>query len=355
MRSSRQLLLTVAVGSAIGLQSTLVHAQAAPPGSEYDGPAFQFERIRDDVYIGTGTGALTVMSNAAIVINDEDVLVVDSHVSPAGAYALLEELRQITPKPVRYVVNSHYHFDHSHGNQIYGPGVEIIGHEYTRAAMAAGISLAGRTYARFLEPIPERVATMRAELESATDPAAREELAARLRVQENFLAATNSVVPTPPNVTLERQLTLHRGDNEIRIEFLGRGHTAGDVVVYLPEQRVLMTGDLFYSGVSYMGNAYIPDWIETLEKLKGFDFDVILPGHGPPVTDRARIDHFQAYLRDLWAQIEALHEAGVPAREAAGRIDMRKHSENYPQIRSIGVDLDPVERAYELIDAGIYP
>jgi cyclase len=353
MRPSRLVLLALApILLSLQLPAYVV-AQAAPPGSGYEGDAFEFERIRDDVYIGMGTGSLTVMSNAAIVINEDDVLVVDSHVSPAGAHALLQELKRITPKPVRYVVNSHYHFDHSHGNQVYGPEVEIIGHEYTRQALESGISLQGRTFARFLAPIPGRVESMRAQLDTTSNPAAREELAARLSVQENFLAATNAVEPTPPNVTLERQLTLFRGGREIRMEFLGRGHTAGDVIVYLPEERVVMTGDLLYGGLSYMGNAYIPDWIETLEKLKELDFDVILPGHGPPVRDRAVIDNFQAYLRDLWAQILELHAAGVPAAEAAARIDMRSHSENYPQIRSIGVDLDAVERAYELLDTGI--
>ena len=352
MRPSRLVLLATTLFG-LSLQTSVeLAAQGAPPGSEYEGQAFEFERIRDDVYIAIGTGALTVMSNAAIVINEDDVLLVDSHVSPAGAYALLQELRQITPKPVRYVVNSHYHFDHAHGNQVYGPEVEIIRHEYTRQALESGLSLQGRTHARFLAPIPGRVASLQAELDTTSNPQAREELAARLRIQENFLAATNAVEPTPPTITLDRRLTLFRGGREIRMEFLGRGHTAGDVVVYLPQERVVMTGDLLYSGLSYMGNAYIPDWIETLEKLKELDFDVILPGHGPPVRDRAVIDHFQAYLRDLWAQIQELHAAGVPAAEAAARIDMRDHSQNYPQIRSIGVDIDAVERAYELLDTG---
>ncbi|MEX2581673.1 MAG: MBL fold metallo-hydrolase [Gemmatimonadota bacterium] len=334
-------------------EAVQLQAQTPPPGSDYSGAAFDFEQIRDDVYIAMGTGALTVMSNAAIVINEDDVLVVDSHVSPAGAYALMQELKQITPKPIRYVVVSHYHFDHSHGNQIYGPDVELIGHEFTHQAMAAGLSLTGRTFDRFLEPIAGRVETMRAELQAASGEEERARLAERLRIQENFLAATNAVQPTPPNVTLDRRLTLFRGGREIRIEYLGRGHTGGDVVVHLPEERVVMTGDLIYSSPSYMGNAYIPDWIDTLERLKELDFDVMLPGHGAPLRDRAVIDHFQMYLRDLWRQILDLHNAGVPAAEAAARIDLRSHSANYPGIRSIGADLHAVERAYEFIETGM--
>jgi cyclase len=326
----------------------------APPGSDRAGPAFTFQEIREDVYLAVGTGTLTVMSNAAIIINEEDVLVVDTHVSPAAAYALLEELEQITTKPVRYVVNTHHHFDHAHGNQVYPESVEIIGHEYAREAMLRGESLAGRTQARFLAPIPERIANLQAQLDTASTDQSRSSLEARLRVQENFLQATQAVVPAPPTITMNDQLTLHRGGREIRMIHLGRGHTAGDVVVYLPEERIVITGDLFYGGLPYMGDAYIPEWIDTLERLKELDFDLVLPGHGMPVSDRGRIDHFQRYMADLWMQIVEFHEAGVPVEEAAARIDLRDHSEHFPQASSLGADADAVDRAYELLDGG-YP
>src|SRR6185503_3452838 len=103
------------------------------------------------------TGSLVVMSNAAIVETDRDVLVVDSHVSPGGAWALREELKAITPKPVRYVINSHYHFDHSHGNQIYGPDVEIIGTEFARDMILAGKSQDSRAREFFVGSVPAQI------------------------------------------------------------------------------------------------------------------------------------------------------------------------------------------------------
>jgi glyoxylase-like metal-dependent hydrolase (beta-lactamase superfamily II) len=324
--------------------------QERPPGATYEGRAFTFTRIAEDVYIAVGTGNLTVFSNAAVVINENDVLLVDSHVSPAAAWALLDELRQVTTKPVRYVVNSHYHFDHAHGNQIYGPDVEIIGHEFARAALAEGRSATGRAVRRYIEPIPRQIAALRAQLDTATQAETRASLERRLAIQESFKAATDAVSPTPPNVVLSDRLTLYRGGREIRLEFFGRGHTGGDVVVHLPAERVLITGDLIYGGLPYMGDAFIPEWIDTLERLKALDFDVILPGHGQPVRDRARIDHLQAYLRDLWSQVVELHRAGVPAAEAARRIDLRAHGESYAAARTVGADLDAVERAYELLD-----
>jgi cyclase len=331
--------------------ATTATGQEQPPGSDYDGPAFRFEHVRGDVYVAIGTGSLVVMSNAGIVVNDEDVLLVDSHVSPAAAAALLDELRELTDKPVRYVVNTHYHFDHAHGNQVYPGHIEIIGHEYTHRMLAAGASNVGRTYNRFIGSIPANVARLRAQLDTTTSETARAALERSIRIQENYRLATDAVRPTPPTVTLNDRLTLYRGGREIRLEFFGRAHTGGDVVVFLPEERILMTGDLLTQGISYLGDAYVPEYIETLERLKELDFEIIVPGHGRPFAERERIDYFQEYLADFWAQVTELHRSGVSAREAAGRIDMRAHAANYPSIRGIGVDFESVDRAYELLDA----
>lgn len=338
---------------AVAIFPAAVRAQA-PPGSDRSGPAFTFQEIRPDVYLAVGTGTLTVMSNAVIVVNEDDVLIVDTHVSPAAAYALLEELPQITDKPVRYVVNTHHHFDHAHGNQVYPPTVEIIGHEYAREALIRGESLVGRTQARFLAPIPGRIEALQAQLDTASTPESRALLASRLLVQENLLAATDAVTPTPPTITLSDQITLHRGGREIRMIHLGRGHTAGDVVVYLPEERIVMTGDLFFGGMPYMGDAFLPEWVDTLERLKALDFDLVLAGHGGPVADRTRIDHLQRYMSDLWTQIVGFHAAGVSEEDASRLIDLRDHREFFPQAGTLGADTDAVGRAYELLNGG-YP
>jgi glyoxylase-like metal-dependent hydrolase (beta-lactamase superfamily II) len=157
------------------------------------------------------------------------------------------------------------------------------------------------------------------------------------------------VRPTPPTVTLDHRLTLFRGSREIRLEFFGRGHTGGDVVVYLPAERVLITGDLLSTGIPYMGDGYVPDWIETLERLEELEFDVVLPGHGQAFREKERIAYFKAYLVDFWTQVAQLHRAGVAAEEAARRIDMRAHASHYPAIRAAGVDLHAVLGAYEVL------
>ena len=124
---------------------------ARPAGSTYTGKAFTFNQVVPGVYHAVGTGALAVGCNASVVVNARRRAGRRHHLSPGAAWALREEMKALTPKPVRYVVNTHWHWDHAHGNQIYGPDVEIIGHEYTRAKLAAGDSTRGRSYEMFID------------------------------------------------------------------------------------------------------------------------------------------------------------------------------------------------------------
>lgn len=334
-------------------QPMATQAPGRPPGADYTGRAFNFVKVADDVYHAVGTSALTVGCNGAVVVNERDVLVVDSHISPAAAWALREELKTVTPRPIRFVVNTHFHFDHAHGNQIYGPDVEIIGHEFTRAQLASGASRTGRSHAFFVGTLPAQIDQLKKRIAGASDSAERAKLEAQLTVMERHHVATQAVDPTPPTVTLTETLTLHRGGREIRLLHLGRGHTGGDVVVHLPKERIVVTGDLLVAGPSYLGDGFFTEWIATLEKLRAVEFDTVLPGHGDAFKSKAKIDHFQAYLRDFWSQAQQQHKAGVPAEEAARRIDLRAHAANYPGITQPGVNVNGVLRAYELLEGQV--
>ena len=345
------LFVVFGAGSMLAIPAQPPAGAGKPPGTAYTGAAFTFNKITEGVYHAVGTGSLVVMSNAAIFEGDRDVLVVDSHVSPGGAWALREELKRVTPKPIRYVVNSHYHFDHSHGNQIYGPEVQIIGHEFAREMIVAGKSQDSRAQQFFVGAIPGQIDSLRKRIAETTDAAEKTRLETQLAIQRNHLEGTAAVTPTPPNVTLTDRLTLHLGSREIRIMFMGRGHTGGDVVVFLPKERIISTGDLLVEGTSYSGDAYIPEWIETLEKVKALDYDMTLPGHGTAFRGKTKVEHFQAYLKTLWSEAKRMHDAGVPMEEAAKTIDLRAHAANYPNIRTVG--LTPphgVWRVYELLD-----
>lgn len=325
-----------------------------PSGTNYTGAAFTFNKITDGVYHAVGTGSIVVMSNATIIEGDRDVLVVDSHVSPGGAWALREELKKVTPKPIRYVVNSHFHFDHSHGNQIYGPDVEIIGHEFARQQMVAGKSMDSPALQFFVGGVPNQIAALEKRLASAADEKIKADLERQLAIQRNHLEGTNAVVPTPPTITLTHTMTLHRGAREIRLLHLGRAHTAGDVIVYLPKERIIATGDLLVEATSYMGDAFFTEWVDTIEALKKVDFDTVLPGHGQAFKGKTKLDHWQAYVRDFWTQAQAFHKKGVPWEDAAKQVDLRGNAVNYPGIKAAGiVPNHAMRRAYQILDGTV--
>lgn len=338
VRTAWFVLLAVVVGA----WAPSARAQAAsrrPPGAVWEGKAFTFTRIAEGVYHAVGTGNLAFGSNATVIVNDRDVVVVDSHVSPAAAWALLRELRAITTLPVRVVVNTHFHYDHAHGNQVYGPGVEIIGHEDTRRQLLAGRSRQGAAYEGLVRVLAQRPESLRRVIASTADPAVRREAQKRLVQTRRYQAAIDAVTPVAPNVTLNRSLVLHRGAREIHILFLGRAHTAGDVVVHLPRERVLVTGDLVGSGLPFLGDGYIDEWATTLEALKPLAFDVILPGHGPPVRERTRIDDLQAFLRDFHAQATPWLDNGTPPEQVEPRLDFARHVRAYPSLATRTEDL----------------
>src|SRR2546421_1925861 len=129
-------LLTLAVIVTGGIVAVVAaQSRQAPAGTAHSGKAFRFNKVADGIYHAVGTGSLAVVGNSSFIVNDTDVIVVDDHVSPAAASVLLDEIKTITDKPVTTVINTHFHFDHAHGNQIFdgaAPRVAIIGHEVTR-------------------------------------------------------------------------------------------------------------------------------------------------------------------------------------------------------------------------------
>lgn len=331
---------------------TLLSAQ----GRVVESASHRFEEVTEGVWLATGTGSVYTMSNAMVLVGEFDTLVVDSHVTPAAARSLIESLAVITDKPIRYLVNSHYHFDHAHGNQAFPAGIEIIGHEFTRKKLNGelGNVLEESTFKSFSDPVPSTVANLERQAATESDPARKAELLERHRVQRDYMNAIDEVQPTPPNITLETKMTLFQvvasGSREIQLHHFGRAHTGGDVVIYLPQDRLVFTGDMMLPGLAYMGDGHVDEWPATLDGLLTLDFDTWLPGHGPVMRSKEPVTNFQAYLRDLWTKAEQMHGRGVSAEQAAEQIDMTNHSENFAQIRGAGVDPRAIRRIYQLLD-----
>ncbi len=334
----------------------LLPAMLLAQGAVVESGSHRFEEVAEGVWLVTGTGSVFTMSNAMVLVGEFDTLVVDSHVTPAASRALINSIPVITDKPIRYLVNSHYHFDHAHGNQSFPGGIEIIGHEFTRKKLNGelGNVLEESTFKSFSDPVPGTVANLERQAAAETDPARKAQLEERHSVQRDYMNAIAEVQPTPPNITLETKMTLFQvvanGSREIQLHHFGRAHTGGDVVIYLPQDKVVFTGDMMLPGLAYMGDGHVDEWPATLDGLLTLDFDTWLPGHGPVMRSKEPVAHFQAYLRDLWTKASQMHSRGVSADQAAQQIDMTNHGQNFAQIRGAGVDPRAIRRIYQLLD-----
>jgi glyoxylase-like metal-dependent hydrolase (beta-lactamase superfamily II) len=327
-----------------------------PAGSHYLGRAFEFRQVAEGVYLVVGTGALSAESNTVVVVNQRDVLIVDSETSPAAAWALLMELKSITSKPVRRLVVTHFHYDHAHGIQSFPPDVEVIGTEYTRRMVAEGASLSHPTAAGNRAFSAAQVANLSKALDTASTPASRRDLERRRAVWQEYQASIATITPVAPNVAITGRLTLTEGNREIVIFHPGPAHTAGDLVVWLPRERVLAVGDLVQPSVPYLGDGYFLEWAAVLDSLRSLNPAVVLPGHGDALTDLSALETLRDYLRDVWTQSVVLKAAGVSAEEAAGRLDLGKYDRAYPRPpgwtdeivarRRVGA----VRRVYQLVD-----
>jgi hypothetical protein len=207
-------MLIIAAAVRAPSRDTAAAQSRQPAGTGHTGKAFRFNKVREGVYHAVGTGSLAVVGNSAFIVNDNDVIVVDDHVSPAAAWVLLEEIKEVTNKPVTTVINTHFHFDHAHGNQIFEPGVQIIGHAFTRQ-MLLGNSIGMPLYQNYVTAMPGQVDTLRKRVASEADPAAKAKLQAQLQVLENNFASQKELKPTPPNVTVTTAMSLFRGNRGV--------------------------------------------------------------------------------------------------------------------------------------------
>jgi cyclase len=246
-----------------------------------------------------------VDGNSVAVINDRDILVFDTSLLPASAQKVLTELRKITPKPVRYAANSHWHPDHSGGNEMYAkafPDLEIIATESTRRLME-------NTMAVYIKTL---------EFESAQ---ASGQLQSELQSQEQFLADYKSTRITLPTLTFGDSLTLYHGGREFRfMHFVG--HTGGDMALFLPAEKVLLAGDLLAYPVPYCADSHPAAWIASLETLLRLDAKVIVPGHGEAQHDQTYLILVLDSLRMIEKQVHEALRRGLTLAETQKAVNL---------------------------------
>jgi glyoxylase-like metal-dependent hydrolase (beta-lactamase superfamily II) len=292
-------------------------------------PNFDVTQVAKGVYAVIARPGIA--SNAAFIVNQDDVVVVDTHLRPSWANETIAEIRKVTNKPVRYVINTHWHRDHVQGNQAYiaafGPGVTIIQQDLAREDQLKYQPVEITTRA------PEEIARLEKLLASGKNEKglpltadSRAQLQHLLDLQHAYVAEIPQIQLIPGNLTFDRTLVLHEPDRDICLYYYGYAHTRGDAIVYLPAEKIVMTGDVLESGVPMMRTAYPVEWIGVLGAIQKLDWNIVIPGHGGIQRDHDTINGFTAYMQDLVAGVKQAVAKGMTADEAVKAVDLSKYS-----------------------------
>lgn len=241
-----------------------------------------FDKLSDHAYAYTAEGD----PNTGIVVGDDAVMVIDTQATPVMAQDVIRRIRTVTDKPIRYVVLSHYHAVRVLGASGYAPEHVIASRD---------------TYDLIVE---RGEADMKSEIE---------------RFPRLFRAVESVPGLTWPTIVFEKRLTLMMGKLRVEIMQLGRGHTKGDTVVWLPDDRVLFSGDLVeFDATPYTGDAYLQDWPATLDAIAALEPEKLVPGRGAalrnPAEVKAGLDGTRAFVTEMFASVRDGARAGKDLR-----------------------------------------
>jgi len=269
--------------------------------------------------ISDTTKGLSTMCNGGFLFGKDAALLLEGFATPAGTAFQMEALQKVSQAPATGALNTHYHYDHSLGNSFYGAHrIQLWGHIAVPGRIAEKYAAMQRTDRKdFLAPFEKRVADAKSDAE-------KQHAESDLHVFGNIFDLVNKSALTLPNRLLDPAklpLNVDLGHFPIVVESYP-GHSGTDLVVRVPEQRVVYAGDLLFSGAypaAFDDKATISGWRATLGTFASWDKDTIfVPGHGP-ICGQDGIQQLREIFDDLSEQAEKMHKAGVPVAEAADR------------------------------------
>lgn len=306
------------LSSAAALSALLLVPVLAAAGDAY---SVELVPLKPDIYLVRRPDPLRepVEPNALFIVNEKDVVVFEGGGAPLVAARTIALIRSVTDNPVTHVVNSHWHGDHNLGNQVYRaefPDVKFVAHPETLAAMIGPPMAYVERYGPMLTELVEE---WRGEQSRGELPPARARLLPDIELMREQFA---QVTVVPPEIMVADRLVLERGGREIHILHLGRGNTPGDLVLWLPRERVLASGDLVVHPIPYGFGSFPAEWIATLERLAGFEFDLLVPGHGDVQRDTRYIRRLQAMLAEVRRQAADAVAAGLDLETTQEKLDL---------------------------------
>jgi glyoxylase-like metal-dependent hydrolase (beta-lactamase superfamily II) len=323
--TSRRDFLHALVGGAMAGASILemgwyraAWARATAPGSNSN--LFDLQKVADGVYFAHAHPQALINCNAAIFVRSKDVVVVDAHSKPSAAASLIAQIkREVTPKPVRYVINSHFHWDHTQGNHGYrgnGANVDFIATAATKQLMS---ELAMARLKESIDGVPPQIDALRERATHSNSAAEKAFCAEQIGQMQAYLAELKDYTLELPTITFDKTYLLRDPALELHLEFHGHAHTAGDVFVFCPQQRVVATGDASHCFLPFIRDGFPHVWPGTIDSVCRGDFKYSLPGHGPFQRDRTVMISQRNYIEELTGKVDDGKKAGLTVAEMQKR------------------------------------
>lgn len=312
--------------------SLLLYFSVATIEAQSAASNFELKKLAENVYgvVRKDPPGLMCDGNSGFIINEKDVVVIDA---PEATKEIIAGLKKITDKPVKYVINTHWHDDHITGNQYYRdayPGVEFIAHTNTKEYLPVH-GLANRN--NMIQSAPGGVVYLKSLLEKnesfgggpITDEE-RESYLSDIKLVEHYLEIVPKTEFILPTITFSDSLILDCGNRKIKLIKPGSGHTAGDIAVFLPEERILFTGDLVVSPVPLVGSeqSHISAWSSALKNLRILDAGIIVPGHGKVMYDDLFIRNMELLFESITKQTREAVTSGKSLDETLSAVNLKE-------------------------------
>jgi cyclase len=274
---------------------------------------FDIEKVADGVFAALAKPAALTNCNAAIFVLSRDVLVVDAHSKPSAAASLIAQIKkEVTGKPVRYLVNTHFHWDHTQGDAAYkkaNPQVQIIASDATKQLLTR---LQRDRLKESLDSVPALVDSAKARLSLAKTAQERDWANEQLRQLAAYQAEMKSYPLELPTLTFAQTHLIKDTSGDLELGFHGKAHTAGDIQVFSPAKKVVASGDAIIGFLPNINDGYPRPWPTTIDSVAAWKFDSIIAGHGAVQHGRDRMGQFRNYIEDLTARVERAKKAGTP-------------------------------------------
>ena len=296
-------------------------------------PGFSVTKLRDNVFtvMRTDPPGLAVESNSGFIECADYVIVVDAQSNDATTSQVLAQLRLYTNKPVRYLVNTHWHDDHIVGTRVYKdafPNMKVIG----SAASVDHLPNSGKKNREQFRPaIPDVLASFRKSLETGKTGAdkplsdeQRRSLESDLNLGEGNATVPDDFVAILPDIAVHDKYSIREGGCAVDVLGLGNAHTTGDLVVHLPMQGVAFVGDIVGWPVPLVDaeQSRVRDWSATLKRVRGLEAIAVVPGHGPLMRDNVQIDRTVELMTAITQRVGAERAKGGSLEDARKHIDL---------------------------------